>query len=65
MKYCGKCFQKLSYLMGMTIIDLLNIPGKHVTNKIALLKSKYMVSNEIKICWSLPDVILYCSSAAS
>lgn len=30
--------QRSSYLVGMLIIDLLNILGKYVTNKIAFLK---------------------------
>lgn len=51
--------------MGTIIIDLFNIFGKYVINKIVFLKSKYMVFNEIKICWFLFDVIFYCSSAVS
>lgn len=39
MKYYAKGFQKLSYLMAMMIIDLLNILGKYVT-KIAFFKKQ-------------------------
>lgn len=40
MKYHANDYQKLSYLVDMSIIFLLNIPGKYVTSEIAFLKKQ-------------------------